>query len=129
MAKLHQKLVDDGFIIIPVPSPSPVSQATTRRKRPSQTKSSIISLSPAQLTLAAKVVRDTSADIRDSHDIKDLENKPKKKLEEIQNNLRYYSLALEKATTNGKVVDKDELKILFSEIQKTIEDKLNELSE
>ena len=75
------------------------------------------------------MVRDTSADIRDSHDIKDLENKPKKKLEEIQNNLRYYSLALEKATTNGKVVDKDELKILFSEIQKTIEDKLNELSE
>ena len=129
LAKLHQTFVDDGYIIIPVPSPSPVSQATTRRKRPSQTKSSIISLSPAQLTSAAKVVRDTSADIRDSHDIKDLENKPKKKLEEIQNNLRYYSLALEKATTNGKVVDKDELKILFSEIQKTIEDKLNELSE
>jgi hypothetical protein len=130
LAKLHQTFVDDGYITIPVPSPPPVSQATPkRRKRPSQTKISITKLDSAQLASSAKVVRDTSADIRDSHDVKDLETKPKKKLEEIKNNLRYYSLALEKAATHTKVVDKDELKTLFSEIQKMIEDKLKELSE
>ena len=130
--RFYKALVECGAITTSPPiglTGSSIGSSAVSPKSPQRQRVSIRKLNSDDLEKSARAVRDTAADIKDSHDIKDLENKPRKKLEEIKNNLRYYSQALDKAASNAKVVDKDELKVLFSEIQETIVDELNKLSE
>jgi hypothetical protein len=80
-----------------------------------------------EIKKAAKAIRKSASDIKESHDDKDLENKPKKKLEEIQNNLGYYSTAMDKAKANSISVDTEELKSQFNSILETINSELAKL--
>ena len=80
-----------------------------------------------EIKKAAKAIRKSASDIKESHDDKDLENKPKKKLEEILNNLRYYSTAMDKAKANSISVDTEELKSQFNSILETINSELAKL--
>lgn len=80
-----------------------------------------------EIEKAAKAIRKSASDIKESHDDKDLENKPKKKLEEILNNLRYYSTAMDKAKANSISVDTEELKSQFSSILEKINSELAKL--
>jgi len=84
-------------------------------------------LTTEEIEKAAKVIRKTASDIKESHDDKDLENKPLKKLNEIANNLRYYTEAVEKAKANKIPLDNNELKIQFESILKQINIELNKL--
>jgi len=80
-----------------------------------------------EIEKAAKAIRKSASDIKESHDDKDLENKPKKKLEEILNNLRYYSTAMDKAKANSISVDTEELKSQLNSILEKINSELAKL--
>ena len=84
-------------------------------------------LTKEEIAKAAKVVRKTASDIKESHDDKDLENKPLKKLIEVVNNLRYYTEAVEKAKANKIPLDNNKLKNQFETIIKQINIELNKL--
>lgn len=112
-----QILVEKSEKINPITSKKKVTKKIKIKKN----------LTKEEIAKAAKVVRKTASDIKESHDDKDLENKPLKKLIEVVNNLRYYTEAVEKAKANKIPLDNNKLKNQFETIIKQINIELNKL--
>ena len=124
LRQMTKSLTEAGLIIAetvekldPITNKKKVTKKIKTNKKPSV----------VEIENAAKVIRKSASDIKESHDDKDLENKPKKKLEEILSNLRYYSTAMDKAKANSITVNTDELKAHFESILEQIQSEINKL--
>jgi hypothetical protein len=96
-------------------------------RKSKHTELSVATLDDTAAEKTGKAIRAAGADIREGNDDKDLENKPKKKLEAVIDNLRYYSEAMERAKVTNTTINIDDLKSLFEEINNTVEKELKEL--
>ena len=69
----------------------------------------------------------TAQEIKDSNDLTDLVNKPRKKLEAILTNIRLYQSAVDDAEENNVTLDKNQLSRIIGEIISNLEKKKSEL--